>query len=763
MSRTYFFLLCFFFVFDVSAVDYSCKVDSSEHGFKGKGKGEGGGFDVESAIIVYDIQKNSLHPYSGEEIKNRVGDANIYVKDGNSYQPIYLQISNLPNKKGGLNYYFDRVGVCGNYFTLQGDFYESGFSFLLKIESREKSLIWKASLLSDSKFDTGWKVSLQFPSLAFREKLFFSDRVDLFHRNLNSSYKESFRYPLLLQGSQDFGMAVAVPPNKPVRFSTRFSKGYADLSFYIGTSSETKPSPNQADFEFVSFSSSELIDYRSALSSYYDLFFEHFKVFNPYESFGLWAPSSPQGYLDHKLFYFHEHGNIFHSLSSSSGASISSQVELDNQYKWGLFPYLHIGQISSTQLGFNGKGVDPNEHLGFDKKVFSPQQAKKYSSVDVDVNWPGARTDSSVHLNSVLNASVLFDEDGDVVSKYRNTRLMGFSSESSTQPIKEWDSIGHQISYFINPSPTLKIDGVDGHGAYMLDWVKKVVQRNPGLKGIYVDSIKSWASARNFRREHFQFSEYPLASLSDGSVYLPNAWGYYQFLSALKVYLKQHNMMLFVNGYATGERFFHSTLSDVVGGERSTSKVMGGEMHHLVIAPNKVRLRLGSGKVFNLRNKLEDHINTSLAIMAPTSAWGSYFSKPEYVNRDEGFATAHAFPLYRRDKDLWDVIFKNLNVYVGARWMPVKLAEVKDKGFRLERFLDKSGVSFFSVYGEYVKGGEVEILIDKSAFSGLNIKGFYDLHNEKYYSFNQKSQSVTFALIKGEGESFVSVLYPDFF
>lgn len=485
---------------------------------------------------------------------------------------------------------------------------------------------------------------------------------------------EGALYPFTALVSDRHGIALATPLDAPVM--SRFFRDGDELvwMFTLGTSDLTRPMPNRASVRMQLWRMPPRWGFRQLLADTYAQYPERFK--RKHERVGLWSVGTPQGVIDPSPFVFHEHGNIFFDSTDSSARPLSKQIPLDDAYGWSVFPYLHVGQMSRTRLDrLPDGGTRIDAYLATQPVTFPPQQVQRYTELGLGL----------ADYEGTLLASRAEDAARQPLANIRRTFTNAYDPDTG-RLVRRWDTMGNQVSFFVNPAPRLELNGVPGHGRRMLAWARALVQAHPTVGGIYADATMGWAQPGNFRRSHFRSTRLPLASDAQGRVYLPGAWGHYEFFAALRSLLESRDKLLFANGYGNDAQdaatFFHGTLAHVFGTERLGNDIT----NYLARSMAGPRLILSNTKEVNTARDVARHIRSSLALGILPSARASYFARPRWVNRDEQFATGKGMPRYDEDRAEWETVYRVMEPLGRAEWRPITHATSGDPGIRIERF-----------------------------------------------------------------------------
>ncbi|MGC9317825.1 MAG: hypothetical protein ACP5KN_07310, partial [Armatimonadota bacterium] len=204
----------------------------------------------------------------------------------------------------------------------------------------------------------------------------------------------------------------------------------------------------------------------------------------------------------------------------------------------------------------------------------------------------------------------------------------------------------------------------------LLDQVDEMHRRQPSLDGTYVDSLASWGSYLNFRREHFGYAQVPLTFDPDtGRPAIHNRFALLEFLWALRERMHEQGKLVFGNGLRPARRF-HCFATDVLGveGHRFLEQKR-------VMAYRKPFLLLIYG-VSDDPAQMEAHYD--LCTLYGIYPWMSCFRQVAELNRR------------------FVPILRTIN---AAGWEPVTRAESNDPAIWLERWgPDGQGRVYLTAY-----------------------------------------------------------------
>lgn len=560
-----------------------------------------------------------------------------------------------------------------------------------------------ATLSSNSDNDRAWRLQLPL-SLQQSDWVWSPNPVQKFPLDSsNSDPSEAARYPLTTLVTDEDGLAIAVPVSAPAVVDyKRNDTGEFVVEFSLGTSPETSHFPNSASVKLHLWRVDPKLGFRQSLDDQYKRNTDIFE--RRYSAGGAWQSGTSDRLYIQSPFKFHRHGNVFFSLDDSSALPLSRQIEIDQTFDQLTFQYLIPGQMSHVQLDeLPADHTDIDKFLSLRPNIFPPQQFQKY--LDLGTNTPGYR--------NALETSRITSAKNEYELLIRETVVKGFDPENN-ELLREWRTMGNQVSFVVNPNPELVLSGKPGHGKQMMQWVENLVSQHPDLGGIYVDSLGLWGNYKNYRRDHFPFTKLPLASDADGKVYLPNSWGHYEFVRDLSNLLHDNNMLVMgnISGLTSAELYFLMSLPDIGFSERKHTS--NNSLSYALRAATGPRLLVNNGKSLGSQLEVESFIYSRLAAGMIPSMRGSYYALPEWVNSDEEFATDKGMPNYLRDKSLWDAVYQITPQLSQATWSPITHASSSTTGITVERFHNDNG-TFLTAYAEdNVTTSSASICLDKA-------------------------------------------------
>ncbi len=492
------------------------------------------------------------------------------------------------------------------------------------------------------------KISTDAPRLGDAEKSAFRSR--------NAGlYTETYPLACVTDGDGNGGMGIAIPPDSPCIYRIEYAPatGTLNLTFRFGLS----PLPrnpalkSRAPFRFVLFPVDGKWGFRDAVRRYYELFPQTFRRVAKLD--GLWLLGDLGKIPNPHHYAYGEHGE--------------GNAELDAL--WGIYtcPYVLVGQREFTT----------------DATDYETAMAA-FAALD-----PSLRSFYGPALKEIIENCFTQKTDGE---RFLLLRRRGGSLK------------GPAVATFpMNPDPNLYAETdrrtVAGE---TLEHIEGIFSRNPGVDGIYVDSLSSWGAYKNARREHFEFADLPLTHDGQGRVVMDNALAHVEFLRALRKRLPSPDKVIFGNGIRKG-RAWAGFSCDVLGVEASRS-VHRDASHYAffrTIARHKPFLLLYYYNYPQMdlpREAVSEYIQSAVAFgIAPET-------RPFGKERE-------------RDLDLYDTFIPVLRSLGQAGWEPVTHAAVDDAEVWLERFGTGPKGLFFTLYNPTKQAKRVAVDLDLQALA----------------------------------------------
>ncbi len=462
------------------------------------------------------------------------------------------------------------------------------------------------------------------------------------------------------------GVALAVPADAPCdcwfTYDERF--GYA-VRFRFGLSPAAGRLKSKAPFRFVIYRCDGTWGLRDAARRYYQLWPDAFVKRIRRE--GLWMFGNPRIRLpDPQNYAFHEGG--------------PGGWQYDDAHNIYTCPYIIPGQREITRL----------EKLPADRQAaMDIFHAYRHRETEVVTDRPGVTlrepSDTTADrpggwgsdMAEIIDHCLLLDADDLPLVRIRNTT---------------WG--GNSITFPLNASPYLfgDSDSVTVSKA-LLAHVGKLHADIPGLDGTYVDSLGSWGSYLNHRREHFQYGRIPLShDPTSGQPVIPNRFSLLEFLWELRDQMHRQKKLLFANGVHPDRRF-HFFALDILGVEGH-----GALEQKRVMAYQKPFLLL----IYNIHGKpeeMERYYNLcTLYGIYPSFANMRVYETPE---------------MYAPVAALNDRFVPALQTITAAGWEPIPHARCSQADVWLERWgPNDKGAVYLTVYNASKHAQAVRLTID---------------------------------------------------
>lgn len=463
------------------------------------------------------------------------------------------------------------------------------------------------------------------------------------------------------------GVALAVPADAPCDcwFTYDDELGYA-VRFRFGLSSAASGKlKSKAPFRFVIYRCDGVWGLRDAARRYYELWPDAFKKRVRRE--GLWMFGNPRIRLpDPQNYAFHEGGPV--------------GWQYDDEHSIYTCPYIIPGQREITRL----------EKLPADRKeAMDIFQAYRQRETDVVTDRPGVTlrdaTDTEADrpggwgsdMAAIIDHCLLMNADGLPHVRIRNST---------------WG--GNSITFPLNANPRLfeETDRATVAKA-LLAHVERLHEDIPSLDGTYVDSLGSWGSYLNHRREHFRYGQVPLSyDPTSGQPVIPNRFSLLEFLWELRDQMHRHKKLLFANGVHPDRRF-HFFALDILGVEGH-----GALKQKRVMAYQKPFLLL----IYNIHDKpaeMESYYHLC-------TLYGIY---PSFANM-RVYETAE---MYAPVAALNDRFVPTLQTITAAGWQPISHARCSQADVWLERWgPDGNGAMYLTAYNASKQAQPARLTID---------------------------------------------------
>ncbi len=454
------------------------------------------------------------------------------------------------------------------------------------------------------------------------------------------------------------GIAMAIPPDGPCRFRFAYvpEAGCLELTLLFGLSSDAAAEfKSRAPFRFVIMPVDGRWGLRDAVRRYYAMFPEAFARKTTASGLWLFAVPSFSQVPDPENYAFWE-GPRLNELDQALAQNIEN------------YPYVIVGQREITHLREKPAGYkDVLAALQREPERDPPaKRTKEYSGT-----WAAVK--------AFVEASGLHDAQGRWIYRLRNT---------------QWG--GNSITFPMNPSPFVRGRTV---ASAVLAEVRQLLDKYPALAGIYVDSLASWGSFDNLRREHFAAARAPLSHDDAGRVCIPNWMPHIDFLRELRRQIGTR--LVFGNGLRQG-RAFCAFECDILGVETSAYDLKHRQNldFYRTVAGAKPSLFLFYSPKDIPRAMAEEYVQRFIAMGLSPEVKGSPWGRNKKRDAD---LIARFVPIYRR-LDL-------------AGWQPVTHATVEPRTLWLERFGAKPPDLYFTLYNPTDKPLDARLRLDHQALA----------------------------------------------
>ena len=271
----------------------------------------------------------------------------------------------------------------------------------------------------------------------------------------------------------------------------------------------------------------------------------------------------------------------------------------------------------------------------------------------------------------------------------------------------------YNVVYAVNCDPDLFSDRDDmlTVGRFELDTIESMLSREPGVDGVYLDSISGWVSRYpNFRREHFPYTGHPLGYDPDSG--RPHALGWthtYEFMAELRKRLRRKGKVVFPNIGRGRSLPFLYFVCDVIGLE-------GG----LRVGDFEQRLNFYRTLAHQRPVLVMDYLEV---IGRPTRhadgagferfwTWCTLYGAHPSIGRSCAEAFERFGDVYRRFRE-------PLKLLGAAGWQPVTHARASG-GVRIERFGGGAGRLFLVLRNPSEGPVRTEVRLDAAAL-GLQL------------------------------------------
>ncbi|MCC6490786.1 MAG: hypothetical protein IT364_25085 [Candidatus Hydrogenedentes bacterium] len=495
----------------------------------------------------------------------------------------------------------------------------------------------------------------------------YENLVEWYHAQpVHASY-----YPLAVISNSHTALCMAVPlqPARMVRFRYDGPARELRAEFDFGLSPVSSRFPSCADAEVLLFEVPPEWAFRQALARYYELYTDAFK--RRVGEGGIWMPFTGLGSIGHP----EDFGFAYREVAIDALSTVAA-----------------------------------DEVLGVSSYVY----------VEPQTNWRTLRGEAESTHDSYLAQLQEDAAAGD--RKAQATLVSGIEREDGgldlyLDPIA-WTK---DAPFGVNADPAVSSGAYPGwpnKASYEMAELSRVLGWNghpaTGLDGVYVDSMEGWGVLRNYRKDHWRVSRYPLTFHHDTNrVCLMNFWGTCAFVEDLAAQLHARGMTLMGNG--SFHRLWQlAPFVDIPGMEYgwyqdgAWSPVPDEQFLYLraLAGPRPYLLLMNND--FNDASHMEEYFQRALfygcypsMFHGHTGTSVPYFSNPAWYNRDRPLFQRYVPQIRRLDK---------------AGWRPVPRAAVSPKEIRIERWGDGATDDLaFTLHNPSPQEQQVSLQLDEGA------------------------------------------------
>ena len=477
------------------------------------------------------------------------------------------------------------------------------------------------------------------------------------------------------------GLALALDMDHPAQYRLVYHAGTRQffIAYDFGLTKDTARFPSSADFRFVLYRFDPRGGFRAALQKYYDLFPQHFAKRVTRE--GVWMPFSDIANVPG----FDDFGFAF-----QEGAP---NVAFDDQHGIASFVY-----------------VEPMSHwLAMPRDV--PRTYESALTV-LNKDLAGARGKDAAEMAAATLTSGIENADGRlflylVKAPWCDGGVFSLNPDPAipTTPVHPFNKamvMQQAIAAAFKknePKPgqttALPLPGGEGREGELTARPPPVNQPstlnhqpppNPGLDGVYLDSLEMSSGELNYRREHFRTASVPLVFDREGrpcQLMIFNTWTFERDIAAQ---MHARGKLLFANAVIS-QFAFPAPLLDVLGTE--VNWLRHGEYQPDSDAAMNFRRALCRQKPYCLL------MNTDYARFTPElveryfqrclfyGVWPGFFDE-EAASKDPYWASAKKW--YERDRSLFKKYIPLLRRLTAAGWQPLTYAACDNSNILVERF-----------------------------------------------------------------------------
>ena len=662
------------------------------------------------------------------QIKIEAGNLRIQLnKDNGTVENIFYGDKKLPVKEGealikirDVKYdtiFYPLLGKIikkGDGYELQGIVKQLDIKSKVQFKSRNGNLLLYMDFVNGRRDERGLVIltMLNFTGndYVWGGGLYEEDKT------LEHKFYGNNRYPIttLHDNKNNWGLALAVPPDCPVFYSTHYKDGAFGIEYYLALTPATKSFPNEAKLNALVYAINPKWGFRSGLKNYYSAFPDYYK--RRIKEAGLWYNGSMYPFPEDVKFY---EATGFHQINTNNYGPFLKEVnswkktnQLARVKGVDIFPYTIPGQrqiydLTDTTLNY----ISNHEFFETNKIITSKEQYNL--AMNLFKNWD---TDNIIRFQTAGNANG-FRSVKELKEIINNCGIYN-SAGDFTVISRTFHS--KCITFPLNPNPEL-FENSDKMtiAKYILDfYIPEFLKAMPDIAGIYFDSMGRWGAYLNYRREHFKYAQYPLSIDLKGNAVIPNVISHYEFLNAARKYLHRRNKLVFSNGVAFTDvkspdgvndydatkgtsRFFIAALCDLATCESGAETSM----------KNMILYRTYMGK-------------KPYAVVAyqhePVTEMEKYFKRGLVMDIFTSMAYGHFDSMdVNNAKILHEKYLPLMKMLYKAGWEPINGVSLAGEinGVYCERYGDPlNGKTFFVIYNDSSNIKDISLNLDSGIF-----------------------------------------------
>jgi hypothetical protein len=489
-------------------------------------------------------------------------------------------------------------------------------------------------------------------------------------------------YPLAAVWNERAGLALALDMDHPAQYRLVYHAGTKQffIAYDFGLTKDTAKFPGSAGFRFVLYRFDPRWGFRSALQKYYDLFPQHFTKRVTRE--GVWMPftdiASVPGFDDFGFAFQEGAPNV--AFDDQHG--IASFVYVEPMSHWLAMPRdvprtydSALSVLNKDLAGARGKdaaemaaatltsGIENADGRLFLYLVKAPWCDGGVFSLNPDPDIP-TTPDHPFNKAMVMQQAI--------AAAFKKNEPKQALPAALPPPEAGKDAF-HRV-------PVIPAErGRGGTRPYQTPC-------QPGLDGVYLDSLEMSSSELNYRREHFRTASVPLVFDREGRLCQLMIFNTWEFERAIAAQMHARGKLLFANA-VLWQFAFPAPLLDVLGTE--VNWLRQGEYQPDSDAVMNFRRALCRQKPYCLL------MNTDYAKLTPElierffqrclfyGVWPGFFDE-EAASKDPYWASANKW--YERDRPLFKKYIPLLRRITAAGWQPVTHAKCDNPKILVECF-----------------------------------------------------------------------------